>query len=79
MKDKEKKLKMMRFWLVGAFAILFAAITLFGGYVFTAIGVFTSMSVSIFSSVQYWIFVVATAVLCVAAYYVYKWYLGKNG
>jgi hypothetical protein len=37
----ENKLKMMRFWLFGTFVILFAAITVYFGYI-QGISVFTN-------------------------------------
>jgi uncharacterized BrkB/YihY/UPF0761 family membrane protein len=78
--EKEKKLKLMRFWLFGAFAIIFAAVSVYFGYIAAAFSLpFTGgSSLSIFTNVSYWIFVVILALLCVGAWYFYKWYLGRK-
>ncbi len=67
--DKDKMLKLMRFWLSGTFIIVFAAVTLYAG-------IWTGTA--IFSQSGYWIILVVTALLCVGAYYVYKAYLNKQ-
>ncbi|MDP3184567.1 MAG: hypothetical protein Q8M58_04785 [Anaerolineales bacterium] len=68
--DTEKKLKLMRFWLVGVFAILFAG--LFAFFYMWSAGVMS------FALGAVWRFWLISAVLCVAAYYFYKWYLGRK-
>jgi magnesium-transporting ATPase (P-type) len=65
----ENKLKMMRFWLFGTFVILFAAITVYFGYI---------QGISVFTNLYYWIFIVVALVLCVAGFYIYKGYLGRK-
>lgn len=79
--EKEKKLKLMRYWLFGAFAIIFAAVTVFFGYIAQAMGIVLTGGPSvmaIFGNVYYWIFVVVLALLCVGAWYLYNWYLDKQ-
>jgi len=66
----EKKIKLMRFWLVGVFAILFAG--LFGFFY-----LWTGLDMP-FTLKWVWPFWLITAILCVAAYYFYKWYIGRK-
>lgn len=71
MNDKEKMLGLMKFWLFGTFIIIFAATTVYlGGVLKTGL--------LILQQPNYWISMIVTAVLCVAWYYVYKWYLNRN-
>ena len=72
MNDKEKMLGLMRFWLFGTFIIIFAATTIYLG---GAIG----SGMMILQQPNFWISMVVTAILCVAWYFVYKWYLGRQG
>jgi len=67
---KEKLLNLMRFWLFGTFAIVFAAVTAY-------IGIFTNR--------DWWMAIKAgfpvwglTGVLAMAWYYLYKWYLNRK-
>jgi uncharacterized BrkB/YihY/UPF0761 family membrane protein len=76
--EKEKKLKLMRFWLFGAFAIFFAAVTVYFGIIAQAVGVIINENTSIFTNIYYWIFIVILALLCVGAWYIYKWYIGRQ-
>ena len=76
--EKEKKLKLMRFWLFGTFVIFFAGITVYFGVITQAIGIAFNTNTSIFSSMYYWIFMIVLALLCVGAWYIYKWYLGRK-
>ena len=70
MDEKEKMLGLMRFWLFGTFLIIFVASTVYiGGAVGTGL--------MIFSQPNYWFSLIITAVLCIAWYYVYKWYLNR--
>ena len=68
--EKEKLLKLMRFWLFGTFVIVFAAITLY-------IGLFTSRDwlLALRHGFPIW---AITAVLCAAAYYGYKAWLTRK-
>ncbi len=72
MDDKTTKLKLMRFWLFGTFIIIFAAATV---YVGGAVGA----GLSILSELNYWLAMLVAALLCVAWYYIYKWYLNRQG
>ena len=69
MKDKETKLKLMRFWLFGTFAIVLAGVSVF---MVMWIGYFT------FTGWQYWFVIALTALLCYLVYYFYKQYLDKK-
>jgi hypothetical protein len=69
--DKAKMLKMMRFWLFGTFVIVFTAATLYTG---TALG----LGLLIMKDLNYWLAVILSAALCVAAYFGYKWWLNKK-
>ncbi|GAB4579569.1 MAG: hypothetical protein Fur0022_23070 [Anaerolineales bacterium] len=71
MNDKEKMLGLMRFWLFGTFIIVFAATTVFLGGPY-------KLGTLIFGIPSYWVSMVATALLCVGWYYVYKWYLDRQ-
>jgi len=66
----DKKLKLMRFWLFGIFVIVFAALTAF---------LYLASKGNIWLAIQAgWPIWLLTAVLCVAAYYGYQWYLGRK-
>jgi len=73
MKDQETMLKLMRFWLFGTFVIVIAATTVLMGTI-PGLG-----GLALFGTLRYWLAVILTAVLCVAWYYIYKWYLGRKG
>ncbi|MDI6769319.1 MAG: hypothetical protein QMD04_06555 [Anaerolineales bacterium] len=68
--DTEKKLKLMRFWLFGIFVIVFAAMTAFL-FILTAGNIWHAIQAG-------WSIWFLTAVLCVAVYFGYKWYLGRK-
>ena len=70
MDEKTKKLKLMRFWLFGVFVIVFAALTAF--LYMPAAG---DLVLAITSAWYIWLIV---AVLCVLAYYIYKWILNRK-
>ena len=67
--EKDKLLKLMRFWLFGTFIIVFAAVTVFAGMI---------VGMAIFSQLNYWLIIGITAIVCVAGYYIYKGYLDKQ-
>ncbi len=71
MDEKEKMLKLMRFWLFGTFLIIFVAVTV---YVGGALGT----GLAIVGQLNYWLAFIITVVLCVLWYYLYKWYLDKK-
>jgi hypothetical protein len=68
--EKGKLLGLMRYWLVGTFLIIFAATTIY-------VGIYTSPDwwSALQGSFPVWSI---TALLCVAWYYIYKWYIGKR-
>jgi len=68
--DKEKMLRLMRFWLFGTFVIIFAAVTV---YIGGALG----FGLLILSQPNYWLAMFIIAALSAAIYYFYKWYLFK--
>ena len=72
MKDREKMLGLMRFWLFGTFIIVLVATTVLMGSV-PGMG-----GLAVFGLLRYWIGVLVASVLCVGWYYIYKWYLDKN-
>ena len=65
----DKKLKLMRFWLVGVFAILFAG--LYGFFYMWSLG---RMSWALGLVWPFWLI---SAVLCFLAYYLYKAILNR--
>lgn len=69
MEDKTKMLKLMRFWLFGTFIIVYAAVTVYAGQL---------VGLEIMKEANYWYIIVATAVLCVAAYFGYQWWLNRK-
>ena len=76
--EKEKKLKLMRYWLFGAFAIFFAAVTVYFGMIAQAVGVIINENTSVFTSIYYWIFIVFLSLICVGAYYFYQWLIERK-
>jgi uncharacterized BrkB/YihY/UPF0761 family membrane protein len=78
--EKEKKLRLMRFWLFGAFAIFFVAVTVYFGAIAQAVGIAVNdpSVFAVFKNTGYWIFVVVLALLCVGVWYIYKWYIGRQ-
>jgi magnesium-transporting ATPase (P-type) len=71
MNDQEKMLKLMRFWLFGTFLIVFVAALIFvGGAMGTGL--------LLLKQPMFWVAFLVVAVLCVAWYYIYKWYLGRK-
>ena len=67
--DKEKSLKLMRFWLFGTFVIIYAAATVY-------VGQFTGLL--ILKTWEYWASMGITALLCIGAFYLYSWYLDRK-
>jgi hypothetical protein len=65
--DKSKLLRLMRFWLIGTFLILLAAVLIVGLQI-----------PGLFSEPRFWIGVGVIAVLCGAWYFIYKWYIGRK-
>jgi hypothetical protein len=65
--EKTRLLNLMRFWLFGTFVIVFAAITAY-------IGIYTDRDwmLAIRAGLPIW---GLTAVLCLAAYFGYRYYL----
>lgn len=71
MDDKVKKLNLMKFWLFGTFIIIWAAALVYIGGVW-------GTGLAILGQLNFWLAVAVTMVLCVAWYYLYKWFLGRN-
>jgi hypothetical protein len=70
MEEKTNLLNLMRFWLAGTFIIVFSAVTVY-------IGLFTNRNpwVALRAGFPIW---GITGVLCVAWYFVYRWYLNRD-
>jgi ABC-type cobalamin transport system permease subunit len=67
--DKSKRLRVMRFWLIGVFLIILAAyVTL--GFVFP--------DSLLLRELNYWLGLIFAAVLFAVWYFVYKWWLGRE-
>jgi hypothetical protein len=71
MEEISKKLSLMRFWLLGAYIIILVAVTV---YLIAGIG----LGAAVLREINYWLAWVIVAVLFVAAYYGYKWYLNRQ-
>lgn len=69
--EKTKMLKLMKFWLFGTFIIIFAAATVY-------VGVAIGTGLQILRELNYWLAIIIAAVLCVACYYGYKWWLNRK-
>jgi len=69
--EKDKKLKLMRFWIFGTFIILVAGATI---YVGTVVGAGTAL----FREMRYWIAIIVSALICVIWAYGYKKYLDRK-
>jgi len=69
--EKDGRLRVIRFWLIGVFLIIIAAyITL--GFVFQAAGLL------LFAELYYWLGLIFTILLILVWYFIYKWYLGRE-
>jgi hypothetical protein len=69
--EKEKKLKLMKFWIFGTFLIIIVAATIY-------VGVALGTGTAIFGQLYYWLAVVASAVLCVLFYFGYSKFLDRK-
>ena len=69
--DKEKMLKLMRFWLFGTFVIIFTAVTIY-------IGAALGFGLLVMRQTNYWLAMFVIAALSAAIYYFYKWYLFRS-
>jgi hypothetical protein len=66
--DKDKMLDLFRFWCVGTFILIFAAVTVY-------IGLFVSWSQALRLGFPIW---GLTGILCIAFYYIYRWYSNRK-
>jgi hypothetical protein len=73
MEEKAKKLRLMRYWLFGAYLIVVIGFTVY----FMLLVVQPGMG-AVFSSTSYWLWVLGSAILFVVGYFLYKWYLGRK-
>lgn len=69
--EKNKMLRLMKFWLFGTFVIIFAASTIYVASVF-------GTGLLIFRELNYWLAMIGAAVLCVIWFYVYKYLIEKR-
>ncbi len=65
--DTAKRLRVVRFWLIGVFLIILAALIAFG-FVFPGL----------FSELYFYLGIVFAAVLFIVFYFVYRWWLGRK-
>jgi hypothetical protein len=66
----EKKLKLMRYWLFGIFVLVFAGLTAFL-YLVSRKNLWLALSSG-------WMIWGGTAVLCILAYFGYKWFINRK-
>jgi len=71
MDENAKKLGLMRYWLFGAYIIILVAVTV---YLVAALG----LGAPILREINYWLAWLIVAVLFVAAYYGYRWYINRQ-
>jgi len=71
MKDLDKMLQLMRFWLFGTFVIIFAAAAIYVGGVL-------GTGLLILGQWRFWVAMLIAAVLSVVWYYIYKAYISKK-
>ena len=87
--ENEKKLKMMRFWLVGTLIIVIGMVSIVSFFLTNTVGGMAaeamgdaagsaSEGMAVFSTPQYWIAVAISIVLSVIFYYVYKGILDRQ-
>jgi len=69
--DKDKKLKLMNFWIFGSFLIIWASATIYVGSV-------VGTRAAIFGEMRYWIAIVTSGLLCIVWAYGYKKYLDRK-
>ena len=69
--DTPKRLRVMRFWLIGVFLIILAALLTIG-FVFQGAGL------ALFRELYFWLGLIIAAVLIVAWYFLYKWWIGRK-
>ena len=69
--EKDKKMKLMKFWIFGAFIIIVAGATIY-------IGSVVGTGTAIFREMRYWIAIIVSALLGVIWYYGYKKYLDRQ-
>jgi hypothetical protein len=67
--DKTKVRKLMRFWTIGTFIVVFAAVT-------TYAGLFTKFL--IFRQPLYWVFVLVSAAAAAAVLLIHEWWLRRQ-
>jgi asparagine N-glycosylation enzyme membrane subunit Stt3 len=65
--DTSKRLRVVRFWLIGVFLIILAALIAFG-FVFPGL----------FTEIFFWLGPIIAAVVFIAFYFLYKWWLGRK-
>lgn len=75
MDDKEKKLKLMRFWLFGTFVIVFVAILAYAWIATSFKYEYEPLMFILNKTIPIW---GITAVLCLLWYFGYSWYLNRK-
>jgi len=69
--DKNGRLRMMRFWLIGVFLIILAA-QLTTGFLFQ------SQGIPLMGELYFWLGLIIAAVLVVIWYFAYQWWIGRK-
>ena len=69
--EKDKKQKLMNFWIFGSFVIIWASATIYVGSV-------VGTKATIFRETRYWIAIVISGLLCMGWAYGYKKYLDRK-
>jgi membrane protein implicated in regulation of membrane protease activity len=67
MMERDKKLKLMRFWIFGTFVIIWASALIY-------IGTVVGTGMMIFGELNFWLAFVGSAFLSVLSYYIYQKY-----
>jgi len=77
MNDNSKKLKKMAVWIIAIFATIFAIVMAVLWMLMFNAGASAFGAIGLAFTAGWWIYVVV-AILCFAAYFGYKYYLGRK-
>ena len=79
--ENEKKLSLMRFWLIGTVVIVIAMVSVTAFFLTDVMGNLADtpgQGMAVFSTPQFWVTVAIAVVLSVAWYYIYKAILDRQ-
>jgi hypothetical protein len=65
--ENAKRLRVVRFWLIGVFLIILAALVSFG-FIFP----------DLFGELYFWLGIIAAAILFIAYYFLYRWWISRK-